>query len=79
LIEQKSDVLAREMMEKRKVTFIICTIAVTLLGIASVQIGVNKIVAQEAAALGSADNTFPRVASTPPLMRLQQTQRAKPA
>jgi len=47
------------MMEKRKVTFIICTIAVTLLGIASVQIGVNQIAAQQAIVLGAADNTCP--------------------
>jgi hypothetical protein len=47
------------MMKKRKVTFIICTIAVTLLGIASVQIGVNQIAAQQAIVLGAADNTCP--------------------
>lgn len=52
-------------MEKRKVTFIICTIAVTLLGIASVQIGVNQIVAQEATALGGADNTCPSCSVNP--------------
>jgi thioredoxin 1 len=47
------------MMEKRKVTFVICTIAITLLGIASVQIGVRQIAAQEAIASGSHDDACP--------------------
>jgi thioredoxin-like negative regulator of GroEL len=47
------------MMEKRKVTFVICTIAIALLGIASVQIGVRQIAAQEAIASGSHDDTCP--------------------
>ena len=46
-------------MEKRKVTFVICTIAITLLGIASVQIGVRQIAAQEAIASASHDDTCP--------------------
>lgn len=51
--------LDREMMEKRKVTFVVCTIAITLLGIASVQIGVSQIAAQDAITLGSHDETCP--------------------
>lgn len=46
-------------MEKRQVAFVICTIVIALVGIASVQMGIRQYMAQEAVALGSSDTACP--------------------